>query len=1057
MRKLLALLGILMIGICLVTAQTTKITGVVVSAEDGEPIIGASIIVNGTTQGTVTDISGNFNLNVSSKGKTITVSYVGMQPQTLSIKPKMRIVLQAQSKDLEEVVVTALGMKRSEKALGYASTTVKDKELTAGRSGSVMTGLTGKVAGVNISSAGTTGTAQKVIVRGFSSFTNNQPLYVVDGIPLQNSFSGLGNAGEFSNNVDFGNSANDINPEDVESVTVLKGASATALYGSRAANGVIMITTKRGEIGRPVLTYDGTFTASNVLRVPQTQDRFGQGWPWWDSMENGSWGPALDGRTHVWGSNMLLDGSPQQEKPFSFVKNNTRNFYQTGFETNNNVSLRMGNNNLGMMLSYGNVSTNGILPNDADTYDRNTFSLRTNAQYNKFTMDASLNYVRKDISRVATGQGDNGATTFQELIQNVVDVNISGMKDYNNIYNNLDNYYTVYAENPYWVLDHNKNKYQDDRTYGKMELSYEFIKGLTATGRLGGDVVNSRQKMWSEKVTYTPGSYSEAGGKNTVPGSYVERNEHSTLIDATAFVNANHKLTDKIGLDATMGWNLNQVKTSYIESSIYELSVPGYFSLANTGDKPNSESYYDKKRLIGLFAQAELSYDNFLFVNLSARNDWSSTLPKDDNSFFYGGINASLILSELIHMNPEYISFLKLRAAWGQTGNDAPIYRTSAYFVPALYGIGFGDLNLPLNNQLGLTLTTRMPSKTLKPEITREGELGITAHFLNNRITLDAAYYDRLTKDQIISAAVAPEIGYRTSTRNVGKISNRGIELAATFTPIRNRDWLWQIGTTFSKNKSKVKELWDGNQQYVLDSNYQVQFVAKVGEPLGVFTVPAVNRVKEGEHAGKVIVNSLGFPTTSSTERDVIGTSNPDFVMGFNTTLKWKNLSMNAVIDWRKGGYFYSYTAQLMHFNGNATPTVYNNRDAFVVPNSVRLINGQYVENSVAVDKYIQAVYYYNNGYNYDQFHNFVLPKDYVKLRELSVTYEFPKKWLAKTPVSQLQVSFIGRNLFMRTAKKNNYVDPEGSNYGNDIYSEIGEFAAAPTTRNIGGGIKVVF
>ena len=535
MNKLTYLLLCLVLGIGLATAQTRKVTGTVISAEDSEPIIGASVIVKGTTTGTVTDFDGVFSLDVPSSAKTLVISYVGMIAREVPVQDVLRVVLQSGTQNLEEVVVTAIGMKKQEKALGYAASTVKSEDLNAAKSGSVMSGLTGKVAGLNITSGGATGSSQKVIVRGISSFSANQPLYVVDGVPIMNDFQG---EDSFSNSVDFGNQANDINPEDVESVTVLKGASATALYGSRAANGVIMVTTKRAGAERLSVTYDGSFMGSSVLRVPQTQDRFGQGWGSFGPMENGSWGPVLDGRDHIWGP--YSDGSEglltPLSKPFSYVKNNLRDFYETGFETNNNVSIRMGNDKLGFVASYGNVKSDGVLPGDADSYARNTISLRGNMKYKRFSAELNLNYVRKDITQAAAGQGDDGATMFSEILQHAVDVDISSMKDYTNPYFNTDNFYTAYAENPYWVLDHNRNKYQDDRVYGKIELAFEIMKGLKAVGRLGGDFTNATQEFMSDteliaRLFPTEGIHAcEEVGKVRLP---VDMNKIASLHEVT--------------------------------------------------------------------------------------------------------------------------------------------------------------------------------------------------------------------------------------------------------------------------------------------------------------------------------------------------------------------------------------------------------------------------------------------------------------------------------------------------------------------------------------------
>lgn len=1051
MRKLTLVLLCLFIGIGIMNAQS-KASGIVLSGEDGQPIVGAAVVVKGLSQGTVTDMDGRFTINLPANSKILQVSYVGMKTQDVEAKSNMRIVLEPNVQNIDEVVVTALGMKKQEKALGYASSTVRNDELVAAKSGSLMSGLSGKVAGLNITSAGGTGSSQKVIVRGLTSFSANQPLYVVDGVPLMNDFSG---STKTDNSVDFGNGANDINPDDVESVTVLKGASATALYGSRAANGVIMITTKRANADKMTVTYDGSFMGSNVLRVPQTQDRWGQGWPDWNPMENGSWGPTLDGREHQWGP--FSDGSAGSltplVKPFSYVKDNLRNFYQNGFEANNNVSIRKGNENLGFVFSYGNVASNGVLPLDADKYQRNTFSLRGNAKYKKFNIEANLNYVRKDITRPSTGQGGDGATMFQEILQNATDVDISSMWDYNNPYYNTDNYYTPYASNPYFVLAKNKNKYQDDRIYGKLELSYDILNGLKAIGRLGGDFMNSRQRRWNEKVEYTPGSWSDMGGKNPEAGTYQEINEHFGQIDGQLLLQGNYAINKDININGLIGWNLNQRSYYKMDSYLYGLQQPGWYSLENGADKPLTTSYYQDRRLIGLFAQAEFDYKGFWYVNLSARNDWSSTLPKGKNSFFYGGVNTSLLLTDMFKdLKSDWLTFLKVRGAWGKTGNDAPVYRTSSYFVPTQIGLGFGNVFLPIDGVMGMTEFNRLPNTNLKPEITTEWEIGATAHFFQNRLNIDAAYYDKDTKDQIISAALAPETRFTSMTRNVGQINNRGIELTTNIVPVRTKDFEWDLGFTFSKNWSKVEKLWGDVQEYVLTSAYSVDFVAKVGEPLGIFKVPKIARTEDG----KVIVNSAGRPQIDAAAKETIGSSVPDFLMGFNTKFTWKDFSVGAVFDWRKGGYFYSYTSQLLTFTGNSTMTAFNNRQSFVIPNSVKVINGKYVENDIPISN--SNVYnYWNNGSNTAMYSQWVLPKDYFKLRELTISYNIPKRILAKTPFSAVQVSLIGRNLFMWTAKRNNFVDPESTNYGNDINSELGEFATAPTTRTFGGGLKVTF
>lgn len=1040
-KKLLLILSCLLLSIGYIAAQTTKITGTVIDT-NGEPVISASVVVKGTTVGTVTDLDGTFSINVPDGKNTLVFNLVGMKSIETKATQNMRVVMENDDKLLDEVVVTAMGIQRDQKILGYAATQVKSDEISAAKSGSVMGGLNGKIAGVNISASGPAGTSQKVLIRGISSFNSNNPLYIVDGVPITNERSG-------TNYADFGNSANDINAEDVESVTVLKGASATALYGSRAGNGVIMITTKRAKNEKLTITYDGAFTASNVLRVMQTQDLYGQGWGAWDRAENGSWGPRLDGSIHEWGSDQLDE---VMTKPFSYVKNNIRNFYKTGHELNNVVSLRYGTDNLGLYASYGNVTSNGTLPNNADTYSRNTFSLRGNAKWDKLSVDVSINYARKDIRRTEQME--------IELLQNAVDIDIASMKNYNDERYNLNNYYTFYATNPYWMVDNNYFLYQDNHTYGKLEASYQLLSGLKATGRLGGDFLNYNRENINAKNSFIPGSYSDLGGATAQNGYYSNYRFNRDQLDATAFLTADYKFSD-FSLGGSAGWNLNQRTYNYTGGYVDGLGVSDWYSLENTASGAISQQYSEKRRLIGVFAQAEIGYKNFLYLNLSARNDYSSTLPKDNNSYFYGGGNLSFVLTELFPaLKNNKIDFLKLRAAIGQTGNDAEVYRTSSWFEPVTGSNSTYNYTwLPINGILGLTEYNRLPSQSLKPEITTEYEFGVQGNFFDNRVHLDFAYYNKRSKNQIINATLAPETGYTSETRNVGELENKGVEIAAGITPIRTKDWQWDVNATFTKNTGKVIELWDGLQEYNIYSWRGIEYRMKVGEKIGTFQVPSVDRVtdKTSPYYGYMIVNANGFPTQSTTEKEVIGSSQPDFILGLNTSVKFKDFRLTVVGDWHKGGWMASNTSYITHFNGNSTQTVYNERNSFIYPNSVKIIGGQYVENNIPV--MANQMNYTLGNYSYNPLvrNEMVIPKDFFKIREVTLSYDLPKKVLTKTPLNKVTLSFIGRNLFLFTPKKNNYVDPEVANMGNDLNSEFGEISSGTSYRSFGGAIKVEF
>ncbi|KAA5548576.1 SusC/RagA family TonB-linked outer membrane protein [Adhaeribacter rhizoryzae] len=1051
-------------------AQARTITGRVTDATNNEGLPGVTVLVKGTQAGTATDVSGNYSINVPEGGTTLVFSFVGYTTteRIIGNATTININLGTDARQLNEVVVTALGIAREEKTLGYAASTIKSEDVTQARPNNVMSGIQGKVPGVAISSSGSPGASTKVIIRGVSSFTGgNNPLYVVDGVPINNINYNNANTGSNVNQstraVDFGNQANDINPEDVESVTVLKGASATALYGSRAAHGVIMITTKRGKLNDRVrVSYSGAYTASNVLRTVQTQNVFGQGWPLYDPHENGSWGPRLDGVVRTWGAE--VDGEARR-KPFAYAKDNTRNFFETGSEVQNSVTVSGGGQNNAFAFSYANTNQNGAVPTDVDKYTRNNFSFRGNSNYGKFTSDYNIAYTRRDVSAIFTGQGtsDGGATVFQEIQQIPVDVPISQLKDLNNPYNTPDNYFTVYAENPYFVINNNKTTMQEDRVFGKLELGYEVFKGTKAIVRAGGDFNNARFYDQGARITYTPGSYGKLGGQTDVPGRYGETTRRDQQLDMSALLQGNYTLNEDITLGGIVGGNYNSRSYNTLTSYVTGLNVPEWYSLQNTSGTPVTESFKNERALLAAFGNIDFGFRDYWFVNLSLRNDWSSTLPKGNNSYFYWGANTSLVLSELLpNFQSDRLSFLKVRGAWGKTGNDAAPYLVNSTYPATQISLGFGNIYLPVGGVAGQTQSNNQGNQTLRPEITREWELGLDTRWFESRVGLDVSYYDRQTKDQIVSATVAPETGFTTQTRNIGNIANRGVEARLSLIPVKTDNFQWEFATNFTKNKSEVLSLYGDAKEFLITSVYSVDYVAEVGQPLGTFKVPAFRTVQSGPMAGKVIVQSNGVEATDATLKETVGTSNPDFILGFSNGFTYKGISLNAVVDWRKGGQFYSYTKQLNNFVGNSTETTYNYRQPFVVPNSVKEIlpttpGGEvtYVENDIPVP--YTSVYNYWSNASPARFHNFILDRDYVKLREVVLSYNLPVSLVSKAKMSGASISLIGRNLLLFTPKSNNFVDPEATNYGNDISSELGEFAAFPTMRNYGVSLRVTF
>ncbi|WP_282036835.1 SusC/RagA family TonB-linked outer membrane protein [Saccharicrinis aurantiacus] len=1050
MRKLALFLFLtLFVGLQTITAQTKAISGKVVD-DLGEALPGVAVVIKGTTNGTTTRFDGTYTLQVPTN-TTLVFTYIGMAEQEVVVgdQTTINVTLASDSEDLDEVVVTAIGVSRSEKSLGYAATSVSNEELLKAAPVSALAGIQGKVAGVNISTAsGAPGASTKVILRGYSSITgSNQPLYVVDGTPVDNRRVGENGS---TRSTDFGNNANDINPENIESMTILKGASATALYGSRAANGVVMITTKKGKAGKVKVDYSGAFDWSTPLRLPQLQNEFGQGWNGhWASNENGSWGPKMDGVVRPWGN--VVDNS-QQTKPFAAQENNMRDFYDIGTSYNNSLSVSGGSENTTFFLSYNNVRQDGIIPTDADSYNRNALSFSGSTKYKKFKASANMNYVRKEAQSVATGQGSStGATLFQEILQIPRDISIVDMKDYNNKFNNVDNFYTPYAQNPYFVLNENGNNFISDRVYGNVSLDYDFTDELSATARIGTDVTNSYLKDW--QAIGRPSEGSPNYSRTPDVGGVLEESRHSREFNTDVLLKYDKQLSDDFRLNGLAGFNVNQNNYRRQTSSIEELTIPGFYDLSNSPNPATTETYYSKKRLFGVYGQVDVSFRNYLFLTAVARNDWSSTLPTDANSFFYPGASLSFILTDAVEsLKSDVLSFVKLRTSWGKTGNDADPYQIYNTLVSGSANGGFGQLVFPLGGVAGFEVSNQLGNAALKPELTSEIEFGLDARFFRSRVGVDFAYYSKETDGQILPVDIAATTGYTTQIVNFGVVENKGVELAVNLVPIKTKDFVWDLTWTYANNKNKVLELPDGLDKVTIYDAYGIEFNAYVDEPIGVFR--GHSALKDPE--GNIVVNpSTGIPLEG--EKEVYGNAQSDFQMGLVNNLNYKNWNLGFSFDYRQGGLMYSYTARLNYFVGNATKTSYNDRNPFIVPGSViQNDDGSYSENTTPVDKqHINE--YWNQTNNPSMSREHVVDKTYIKLRDLTLSYRFSNDVLKNTPLSQLTITGYGRNLFLWTPKENNFVDPEGSTYGNDLRSEFGEFAGGPSVRSYGFSLKASF
>lgn len=1057
-RRLTMTLAGLLLCIGMALAQT-QVKGIVVSQEDGEPIVGASVMIVGTKMGTVTDVNGNFSLNAE-RGKKLRVTYLGMVPKDVTAADNMRIELTPEDRTLNEVVVTAMGIKREAKALGFSATSVKGEEMAQARTNDIMSSLAGKVAGVQItSSSGDPGGSKSVIIRGISSLSgNNQPLYIIDGVPLTNA-AVYGDDG-LNKGYDFGNGASAVNPDDVESMTILKGAAATALYGSRAANGVILITTKSGSKQKGVgVEYNGGLQWEQVMRLPQMQNEFGMGWYGEKTMlENGSWGPRFDGSFLRYGN---VYNNSQQRKSYVAIPDNLRDFYDTGFRYNNSVSFNGASDKSTYFVSLSQISDNGIMPTDADSYRKYTFSARGSHKVGDVTISTSLNYAYQHNNFVSTGQSKT--SVGNALAQTPRDISIVEFADLTNPFHSPGYYYTPYGvTNPYYILENFKNEYESERFYGKLQVDYDFLKYFKLTYRFSLDTNTGQRNLGEPNLSAmfvgTP-NYEDC--LKALTGTVEQQTTRQREINQDLMITFDKDLPYNLHVNAMAGFNGNERKYSYLQGTVTNLSIPTYFNLSNSAEKPTLKQYMSLRRLMGVYGQAELTWRNMVYLTLTARNDWSSTLPAGNRSFFYPGATVSFLFSELFNDElRKTINFGKLRIAWGKTGNDASVYMTNSVYAQALANSsGWADSKFPFTKTStnAYSLGNILGSSTLSPEMTTELEFGLNMAFLQNRLSFDASYYNRTSDKQILSLNMDPASGYTAQNINIGKVRNHGIEALVTVVPVRVRNFEWSLSWNFTKNWNKVIDLPDelGGEANIYGLSGGTGLYAVEGNEMGVFKAYVPKRNPEG----KIVVDNKGLPVKGNQE--IVGSINYKYQMGFNNTLTYKDFSLAFNVDVRHGGVMYSRTKAINYFVGNAIQTAYNDRNPWVIPNTVTEVgtdnsgNPIYADNNIALNA-TQIYNFWNDGGELLD-RGFLISKSYVKLRSLVFTWNLPKRWFNKIFIKGASLSVFGNNLLMWTPSDNTFVDPESSSFGNDLRGNYGEYSTNPSSRNFGFNVNVKF
>ncbi|GAB5518727.1 MAG: SusC/RagA family TonB-linked outer membrane protein [Rhodothermales bacterium] len=1028
-------------------AQDFTVRGTIVSEADGQALPGVNVVEAGTTNGTTSDIDGTYSLTVSDRNASLVVSYVGFLTQTVAIngQAELNVTLEEDVELLEEVVVTAFGIERQERALGYAVAQISGEELREVRETNVANALAGKLPGVLVTKPATgPAGSSRVIIRGASSLgEDSQPLYVVDGVPIDNTT--LGSAGMWGGS-DGGDGISSINSDDIENISVLKGPSAAALYGSRAKNGVILITTKQAQMGMGLgVEFSSNTTFEDVLTRTDWQEQYGQGTrgqaP--QSVEDAlatadaSWGAPLDGSQVV-----SWDGSMQ---PYSLQDDAVGSFYQTGVTSTNSLALTTASDNLSARFGFSHLTNDGITPNSG--LERTSFSLRTSAKFgSKLSADAKLNFIREDVNnrpRLSDSPGNANYSVYQ-LARNIdvttlrcpeqdpsctdFGADVDGRELHRGLFDN------TFQQNPYWAAYQYTQSDEDRRLIGFASLSYQFNDWLSLSGRFGGDTYTTRRTG----ITPWGTAYQPLGSQN-------EQEFRLTEINTDFLLSANRDLTETIGLNATFGGNL-----LYREREDLTLNGSGGFNVPGlevvTNQNVLSHAYnFNEKQINSLYGQAEFSYNEYFFLNVTGRNDWSSTLPVDNNSYFYPSVSGSFVFSDALN-TPDWMSFGKVRASWAEVGGD-----TNPYQLALTYNLNGSHLGQPR----GAIAQGQIPLADLKPSSTVGMEAGFDIRFFDNRLGADFTVYTQTASDQILSTTISSASGFGSQVINAGEIKNSGIELLLTTTPVRTGDLRWDLDFNMARNQNEVVDLIDGQTSLVLaESRHRGNFVtADVGEAYGSIkgrkylrqNVPTGEDASDCDATGAIVHDADGLPMRTS-DLCVLGNGTPDFIGGISNTVRYKNFSVRALVDVRLGGDIFSVTNSAAYGNGLHKNTLQGREQGFIVGEGVDQDGNV---NTVQADP--QDYFGRIGGGTIGE--EFIYDATFAKLREVQLTYRVPSRYLNTTPIKLATISLVARNLFILYSNVDN-VDPES--IFNNTQQGIGlEHSGVPQTRSLGFNLNV--
>lgn len=1046
-------------------AQDRQITGTV-SESNGAAIPGASVLVKGTTVGTITDFDGKYMIKVPADATVLVYSFVGMETKEVNIgdKTNINVVLDQENIGLNEVVVTAMGIERSSKSLSYAVSNVGGEETQQKSEPDLLKSLQGKVAGVQIqASTGTPGAATRITIRGNSSFLgNNQPLIVVDGIPYSNDQYNTSN--QLTSGAAYSSGLSTIDPNNIESIQVLKGAAAAALYGSRAANGVLLIKTKSGSASSKKgmeVTLTSSLSFEQISNLPDYQNTYGNGFNWLEANSNGSWGPKFSTIDSIplWPDWAAAFPDMPRNVPYEAHPNNVKDLFETGVVSENSISINGGTGSSSLNITASYLDHKGFIPHSK--YNKGSIAIGGSTKLeNGLKASGSFSYSKSQQEGPLLGANNaadaGAATSFARtmFLGRTWDMSLP----YEHPVTGESLFPIGGVNNPLWSWAHDGLEADVDRILATMDLSYDVFDWLNVKYKIGVNTYNDRRKQVTDI-----GSIAYNGD-----GSVIDEKIYSSEIESNLSMTITKRISDDLNVRAVLGHNVNQYTRDRQATFGRTLVSPDIFDIDNCQNViPNGGTYY-RTRLWGIYGDISIEFKDYLFVNLTGRNDWSSTLPESEKSFFYPSVSTSFIFTDAFGIKNDILSSGKIRVSWAKVANSA-----GAYSLDNTFSINLGnlsnivgaqrDLDFPFKGLSTASWSAIANDPNLKPEFTTEYEIGTMLDFLNGKINLDLTYYNRSSTDQIVNISLPNSTGYQQLITNAGELQNQGIEIGLSLTPVSLANgFTWDIYTTFTRNISEVIELPTGVERINVRNLYTngITPVIEKGEPYGILRGSVVDRDDEGN----LLIDPANGELIRATDLTKVGDPNPDFLLGITNTFSWKGITLSTVFDYKHRGDLYSVTVNSLLGRGVTKDT--EDRDhAWIIPgvygdpNTHEVIldeNGQKIENSVRMttnDLWFGETFAMNGADEWSVYDATV-----IRLREISLSYALPKKLFDKIPIGSASISLTGRNLWFWAPHFPEYsnFDPEVNSFGATNTQGL-EYTAAPSQRRYGINLKLTF